>query len=675
MSARPLLDEGLLIDFDGTQYECVSNSNNVLEFRSLDGMARHVFEGSELAEAIATRRVDVVSGRVTPHYIDTAKADTLDCGVIISLSEKNQRRLMIRSHFVLGVLKRGITQGQLKLIAEAADELAEEYNSSKAKDEPAIAAPSPQTIGRWMGLFEKRDKQIQSLIPKTAFGKRSRRVCKQNEQIISDVFEDLLFANGVGKISSLYSEYTQRVENENAVRQLRGEELIYKVARTTLESRFRSIPSFDRDVAINGKLDARHNHRVATGRLPSSFPLEFVEVDHGQLDLYVIDDVLMIPLGLPWITICRDRHTGIVLGIYISFRRTSLQSVFGALRHSLRPHDRVRELWPDISSYWPYGLGCIYVVDRGADFISPRLRLGLFAMGAEAQLCEARIPWHKGPIERYIGQTNAHLIECMPGRTYPFRKAPKGYNARQHAVVRFSSLVYLIHKWIAEVYHLSAHSRSLASPLTRWERSVAQMPIPVVPKIDDLIVLTGDPVSRKIGNEGIVHNWLTYTAPQLNEICEELGRVSIKFIPNPENLGFGMAIDPRDNRQFRVQCTAPGYANGLSEVQHAYIRRNSKIALRRSGVGEQLLQTQREIQESLAHEILAKDSADKANLYKVAIRAGIDSNAVLEGGARSVADLMSLATSAKQVIGTKSAEESVETPLAVVSESPFYDWI
>lgn len=39
------------------------------------------------------------------------------------------------------------------------------------------------------------------------------------------------------------------------------------------------------------------NHRVAKGHLPSEFALQFVEIDHGQLDLYVIDDLLFVPLG------------------------------------------------------------------------------------------------------------------------------------------------------------------------------------------------------------------------------------------------------------------------------------------------------------------------------------------------------------------------------------------
>lgn len=226
------------------------------------------------------------------------------------------------------------------------------------------------------------------------------------------------------------------------------------------------------------------------------------------------------------------------------------------------------------------------------------------------------------------------------------QKAPLGYDARKQAVVRFSTLVYLVHKWIAEVYHHRAHSRKLACPLERWDKSVSEMPIPIPPSPESLVVLTGEMYERKISQEAIVHDWLNYGSPQLLEICKDIGRVKIPFISNPENLGFGMAIDPRTNNHFRVDCFSPEYANGLSRAQHQYIRRNTKIALTRENAVSELMRTEREIQESLAEAILAKDNADKVRLHKVAIRAGIDSTAVIDGKPKSVADLIKLSKEA-----------------------------
>jgi transposase InsO family protein len=492
-----------------------------------------------------------------------------------------------------------------------------------------------------MARYEKTRQKIAALIPMTALRETPNRIDPENEKLIQEVFDTKLFGEGVGRIPDLLSHYDDLLDEYNNHQRAVGKVPLLSVGRSTLIRRFNDISSYERDVAINGVQAARVNHRVAKGHLPSEFALQFVETDHGQLDLYVIDDLLFVPLGIPWITVFRDRHTGIVLGFYVSFRKTSLQSIFGGLRHSITSHIRVSELWSDITEYWPSGFGYTYVSDRGADFLSPRYRLAIRQFGSDVQYAARRTPWHKAPIERFIGTTNKGFVETLPGKTYPFRKAPPHYDARKQAVIRFSTLVYLLNKWVAQHYHLKAHSRKLASPLSRWEKSVSEMPIPLPPGPESFLVLTGEQYQRKLSQEGLVHNWLNYSSPVLDDICDQMGRLDITFISNPENLGYGMAIDPRTGKPFRVDCMSPAYANGLSEAMHQYIRRSAKIKLNRENADGVLMQRKREIQEQLAEEILAKDSADKARLHQAAIRAGINSNAVLDGKPKSVADIVS----------------------------------
>ncbi len=641
MSALPLLTVGLVVEKDGALLECVTDLGKRFQFKDLATGALVGLEGDEILKGIAQQTIRVVESKVAPDYVNVLEGED-EQKSYIELSARNQRKLDIRLTYIKGMLKRGITRGQLKFLAEAADEITQEINSSQLlKDEKPYVSPSVQTLNRWMARYEKARKQIAALIPKTAFRETANRVDPENEKLIQEVFETKLFGEGVGDIPELLSHYYELRDEFNNHQLAVGGARLKAVGRSTLIRRFNAIPSYDRDVAINGVQAARVNHRVAKGHLPSEFALQFVETDHGQLDLYAIDDLLFVPLGIPWITIFRDRYTGIVLGFYVSFRKTSLQSIFGALRHSITPHDRVRELWPDITEYWPSGFGYTYVSDRGADFLSPRYRLAIRQFGSDVDYAARRTPWHKGPIERFIGTTNKGFVETLPGKTYPFRKAPPGYDARKQAVVRFSTLVYLLNKWVAQHYHLKAHSRKLASPLSRWEKSVSEMPIPLPPGPEAFLVLTGEQYQHKLSPEGFVHNWLNYTSPILKDICDQKGRPKVTFISNPENLGYGMAIDPRTSKPFRVDCMSSGYANGLSEAMHQYIRRSTKIKLNRENAEGVLTQRKREIQEQLAEEILAKDSADKARLHQAAIRSGINSSAVLDGKPKSVADILS----------------------------------
>lgn len=669
MSGMPFITVGLLIEMEGSRYECVRDLGSQFEFSHLLTGKSESFEMVDLLEGIARQKIKVLNGKVTPNYIDINEEEAIQRSVI-ALSAKNERKLDIRLTYIFGIQNRGISRGQVKLLAEAAEEITTEINKHLLKDEQPYKSPSPATLNRWMSRYEKGRKEVIAVAPKYAFRSQPKRIDPQNEKFIEETFDASLFTEGKGRISTLRTDYEIRVEEFNRLRIQKGEEPILPASRSTIARRFYDIPSYDRDVAINGVQAAKVSHRVAKGHLPSEFALQYVEIDHGQLDLYVIDDLLFVPLGIPWVTIFRDRHTGIALGIYISFRKTSLQSIFGGLRHSITPHSRVAELWPDIRSYWPSGFAFTYVSDRGADFLSPRYRLAIRQLGSDVLYCETRTPWHKGPVERFIGETNRNLVESMPGRTYPFRKAPLGYNPMKQAVVRFSSLVYLIHKWIAEEYHHKAHSRKLLSPLSRWEKSITEMPIPAPPGPESFLVLTGDQHERLISHEGIVHDWLNYSSPELQEICEDLGRIKIPFISNPENKGFGMAIDPRTNQPFRVNCMAYEYANGTSQAQHQYIKRQAKIALTRDNASEVLLRTKREVQETLAEEILAKNSAEKAHLHKVAIRAGINSNAVLDGEPKSVADILKIAQG-----GGKPADQMAANQFVASTDVPHFSWI
>lgn len=639
MDANQYITQGMIIESEGIQYECTLDLGGKYEFQALASGIKRDFELTELLIGFATQEICRIPAKVTPRSIDTDSGPQSEKSSSC-LSEKNLRALDNRMEFVQGILKRGITRGQRKFLEEAAQEIAAEINCRRRKDEEEIKPPSAPTLNRWIARYEKNSRDIMAVLSKTVFRPKPQITDAKNEELIQEALEQELLEEGNGRISDIHKEYLNRLSAYNHEQILLGREPLPEVSYSSIARRFYAIPSFDRDAAIHGIQVAKVNHRVAKGHLPSNFALQFVEVDHGQLDLYVIDDLLFVPLGIPWITILRDRHTGIVLGFYISFRQTSLQSIFGAIRHSIMPHTRIAELWPDIKSPWPWGFALCYVSDRGGDFLSPRYRLALREMGSDAQYCETRTPWHKGGIERYIGATNRELIETLPGKTFPFRRAPPGYDARKQAVVRFSTLVYLLHKWIAEVYHHKPHSRKLACPLERWDQSLNEMPVPIPPSPEKLIVLTGEMHERTVSQEGILHQWLNYSSPQLNEICDDLGRVKIPFVSNLENLGWGMAIDPRTQEHFRVNCMSPDYANGLSMAQHQFIRRNTKIKLTRDNAVPEFMRVEREIQESLAEEILAKETADKLRLHKVAIRAGINSEAVLNGAARSVADII-----------------------------------
>lgn len=133
----------------------------------------------------------------------------------------------------------------------------------------------------------------------------------------------------------------------------------------------------------------------------------------------------------------------------------SLQSTFGLLRHSLEGHHLATLKWPDIENPWlSSGLAATYVSDRGSDYRSLRYRMAIRSLGAEYQYCEVRTPWHKASIERFFGTVETTFLESLPGKTFRCLANRMDYDSSGTAVIRFSVLVYLLHKWAADFHNV-----------------------------------------------------------------------------------------------------------------------------------------------------------------------------------------------------------------------------
>lgn len=59
--------------------------------------------------------------------------------------------------------------------------------------------------------------------------------------------------------------------------------------------------------------------------------MERVEIDHTQLDLILLDDDLLVPLGRPCLTLLIDSYSHCVVGFNLSFNQPGYESVRNAL--------------------------------------------------------------------------------------------------------------------------------------------------------------------------------------------------------------------------------------------------------------------------------------------------------------------------------------------------------
>lgn len=624
------ISKGLVIFTDNEQYEYTDRAATELYFRSLESGKRKIIQEPDFWPGVQRESITVLHSMVTKSVVQTQFSDQTKSTYISELTPKHFTDLQRRLHYVRGLRKEGVSRGRRNRIASLIPKLADSLNDTKP--------PSASTLQSWMRQYETSDDPNVFLISGNAFRAKSERVDTESELYLQSQIQFHYASITRPSITTAYKAYRSNLKQENLRRVQDGISLLHRVSEKTFYNRIKDQPQKELLIAREGYEIARKVLKVSQGNLPADYPLDVVEIDHTLMNLYVVDDRSFLPLGRPWITAIKDRYSNIMLGFYISFHAGGLKSIFGAIKHSLHSHQRAYEWWPDIENPWPaFGLGNVYCSDRGSDFMSQQYLSAILDLGASYEYCERRTPWLKGSVERCFGTLESTFFETMPGKTFNSLANRKDYDPREHAVIRFNTLIYLIHKWVADYHNVMPHSRKMASPLELWNEGIEIAPPRYPAFSQSLDVILGLRHKGTLQNEGIQFLGLHYADVGLQELVNDIGKKrEVEFILSPENLGYMHVKDPRSGEYMRVNCTRPDYAYGLTLFQHKYLRHEAKLHSLSTRSIDDLLAVRNDIALSVNEEMSLKSNHLKKQL---AMAADINSNAVLDGKTRTTTDV------------------------------------
>lgn len=230
--------------------------------------------------------------------------------------------------------------------------------------------------------------------------------------------------------------------------------------------------------------NARHSHseakqeidQVQTGIPGAERPLDFIQIDHTQVNTIVVDEHDRMPLGRPWITLAIDVNTRCVLGIYLSLDSPSFVSVGSVISSMLlTKHDYLASL--ELSVEWPmYGAPRKIGADNGADFKSNYLTRSV-------EDYPFFIEWRPlggtnfgGHIERLMSTFSLWVRE-LPGATFANPKERGDYDSESQAAMTLYELEQFIVRHICEKYHKTPHKGLRgATPYQEWERGILGSP-------------------------------------------------------------------------------------------------------------------------------------------------------------------------------------------------------
>ena len=444
--------------------------------------------------------------------------------------------------------------------------------------EAAKALPPPvpnwRTLARWQKNYNQHGRKLTALIPKHQEKGNVRSRLPSSDEIF---FEQAVHCFLVGEqpsIASAYQRYTDiiLIENLNVV-----ENPIKAISYMAFYNRVKKLPAYQVMRSRKGSYMADVEFMSISSHKPPSRVMERVEIDHTPLDLILLDDDLLVPLGRPCLTLLIDSYSHCVVGFNLSFNQPGYESVRNALLSCIPPKNYVKDKYPTVEHEWPcYGKPETLVVDNGVEFWSKSLEQSCLELGINIQYNPVRKPWLKPMIERMFGTINRKLLEPIPGKTFSNVLERGEYDPQKDAVMRFSTFLEIFHRWIIDVYHYEPDSRHRYIPIQSWQYGCNKLP-PAPVAEDDLAkleVILSISLQCTHRRGGIQRFHLRYDSDELasyrmNYPDKTHGKRKVLVKLNPRDISYVFVFIKEAGKFIRVPCIDPeGYTKGLSLQEH-----------------------------------------------------------------------------------------------------------
>lgn len=232
------------------------------------------------------------------------------------------------------------------------------------------------------------------------------------------------------------------------------------------------------------------------GKLHPSRPGEYLLMDTTPLDVFAMD-----PHSLRWVgvqlTVAMDWYSRCITGLRLTPVSTKAVDAAAVLYQSFRPVPAGRD-WPAEAVWPPHGVprsvlvesdvldpSSVFaahpavvpetvVVDHGKIYVGEHLTSCCRQLGISIQPARVRVPYDKGPVERFFRTVREGFLQELPGYKGPDVYS-RGVSPEQEAFFFLDELEALLREWVAVVYHRRPHSGIGETGLWALRLSPAEM--------------------------------------------------------------------------------------------------------------------------------------------------------------------------------------------------------
>lgn len=333
-----------------------------------------------------------------------------------------------------------------------------------------------------------------------------------------------------------------------------------------------------------GKHKADMKFGFKGGALRLERPLQRVEIDHSPLDLILLDDETLHPLGRPYLTLLKDSLSKCIVGYHLSFQAPSYASVSKAIMHSMLPKSNIG---PDGKPSWEcHGKIETLVADNGAEFWSESLEHFCLETGISIQYNKVGQPWGKGLVERNFQTIQQLILDEMEGKTFSNNVEKADYDSVNQAKYTFYSFVKAFETWVSEIFNWQENQNKKQVPILEWRKAALKFPPNELSSYEQehLKKISGLLKKPTLQNNGVIFDGLRYDSKELANYRKEFARdkkVKVTTKVDIDDLGYAYIYLFEYERYIKVPCVDFEYASGLSYERHkvhkAYMKKYNKI--------------------------------------------------------------------------------------------------
>lgn len=403
-------------------------------------------------------------------------------------------------------------------------------------------------------------------------------------------------------------------------------------SKTTLYRILAEFPAYQVSVARHGRQKARKDYRAVYGHLPEEMCLDLVEYDETELDIYLFDEDIGVPLGRPILTWYLDVYSHMPIGFYVGFERPSDLTLSSALRHACLPKEYVAREYPHIKNrYLGMGIPRLITFDNSLTAHGKTAESITLNLETHYRWAPPRTPWFKPVVENMFKVLNQKLLSRMPGFVLGRQIDPKDYNPQKNGCVGFRKFVMTFHEWLIDTYSNTVISNLKETPAQRWERGTRECGPDMLSSRDDLDAIFGVVRPATYDHRGIRFHNVFYYDECLHALRMHKGpKGEIKIKIDPANIGAIRVLDAQSEAWIKVKANHEfrDYADGMS--LHRHILNRKQVHLDKSPMtAENLRKAEWRLKEHIA-DSLAMALGPQIN-FKIARAAGIGTQSFFNG--------------------------------------------